>query len=61
LVAEACELDLAAFKRLVLAGFKGAFYPGRYEEKRTFVRRAAERFEKVAVQLTRGANGGETT
>lgn len=60
LVAEACELDLAAFKRLVLAGFKGAFYPGRYEEKRTFVRRAAERFEKVAVQLTRGASGGET-
>ncbi len=46
LVADACELDLPAFKRLVLAGFKGAFFPGRYAEKRQFVRAAAERLEK---------------
>jgi adenosine deaminase len=46
LVCDACALDLAAFKRLVLAGFKGAFYPGRYKEKRAFVRRAADRIEK---------------
>lgn len=48
LVADACALDMAAFKRLVLAGFKGGFYPGRYGEKRAFVRRVAERFERVA-------------
>ncbi len=59
LVANACELDMEAFKQLVLAGFKGAFYPGRYKEKRAFVRRAAERFEKVAVRFGRGSKDGE--
>ena len=58
LVADACDLDLAAFKRVVLAGFKGAFYPGRYAEKRAFVRRAAERFEKLAERYGRAQSGG---
>jgi adenosine deaminase len=58
LVSDACQLDLAGFKRLVLAGFKGAFFPGRYAEKRAFVRRAAERFERVADRLARRAGGG---
>ena len=59
LVSNACELDMGAFKQLVLAGFKGAFYPGRYKEKRAFVRRAAEHFEKVAVRFGRGSKDGE--
>lgn len=59
LVSDACELDVAAFKRLVLAGFKGAFYPGRYAEKRAFVRRAAERFERAVTRFGHGFNGGE--
>lgn len=59
LVAEACKLDLAGFKRLVLAGFKGAFFPGRYAEKRAFVRQAAERFERVVERLgARVKDGG---
>jgi len=59
LVSDACALDLAGFKRLVLAGFKGAFYPGRYKDKRLFVRRAAEQFERVAARIGRtAANGG---
>ena len=58
LVADACELSHDEFKRMVLAGFKGAFYPGRYSEKRAFVRRAGERFEKIAEQYGRHANGG---
>jgi adenosine deaminase len=57
-VADACDLDLTAFKRVVLAGFKGAFYPGRYAEKRVFVRRAAERFERLAERFARPRNGG---
>ena len=61
LVADACSLDLPAFKRVVLAGFKGAFYPGRYAEKRAFVRRAAERFERLAEQDGRPQNGGGAT
>ena len=56
LVADACSLSLEGFKRLVLAGFKGAFYPGKYSEKRAFVRRAAERFEKVSERFARGPN-----
>ena len=43
LVADAFDLDTAAFTRLVLAGFKGAFYPGTYAEKRAFVQQARER------------------
>lgn len=58
LVADVCALDLPAFKRLVLSGFKGAFYPGRYAEKRAFVRRAAERFERLADQYVREACDG---
>jgi len=57
LVADGCDLDMAAFKQVVMAGFKGAFYPGRYKEKRAFVRRAAERFEKVVARFGRSNNG----
>ena len=60
LVSDSCALDFPAFKRLVLAGFKSAFYPGRYAEKRAFVRRAAERIERVAERFGHGANGGGT-
>jgi len=58
LVSDACQLDIPAFKRLVMAGFKGAFYPGRYREKRTFVRNAAERFEKIVSRSGRGTDNG---
>jgi adenosine deaminase len=58
LVSDACNLDLPSFKRLVLAGFKGAFYPGRYAAKRAFVRCAAERFESVVERHVRSRNGG---
>lgn len=46
-VARACELDKAAFKRLVLAGFKGAFYYGSYANKRKFVKRAADKIDEI--------------
>ncbi|MEI7899534.1 MAG: adenosine deaminase family protein, partial [bacterium] len=61
LVADACDLTLEEFKRLVLAGFKGAFYPGRYSEKREFVRRAAEQFEKIVERSVQGSNSGGQT
>jgi adenosine deaminase len=48
LVADACALDVAGFRRLVLAGFKGGFYPGKYAAKRAFVQRATELFDKTA-------------
>ncbi|MDD4101705.1 MAG: adenosine deaminase family protein [Kiritimatiellae bacterium] len=51
LASEACELDMAGFRRLVLAGFKGGFYPGKYAAKRDFVRRAAQLFDKRAADF----------
>ncbi|MFO7936670.1 MAG: adenosine deaminase family protein [Kiritimatiellia bacterium] len=47
LVAEACDLDRDAFKRLVLAAFKGAFYYGSYSEKRKFVKRAGDKIDEI--------------
>lgn len=47
LAADACTLDREAFRRLVLAGFKGAFYYGSYADKRNFVKRAADKIDAV--------------
>lgn len=36
------------FRNVIEAGFKGAFYPGPYIEKRAFVRHAMDRYDTVA-------------
>jgi adenosine deaminase len=53
-VADCCQLDAAGVKRLVLAGFKGAFFPGSYAEKRAFVAQAAARIERLAQRSGHG-------
>jgi adenosine deaminase len=53
-VADCCKLDAAGVKRLVLAGFKGAFFPGSYAEKRAFVAQAAARIERLAQRSGHG-------
>lgn len=50
-VVEACELDLAGVRRLVLASFKGAFFPGAYTIKRAYVRQATALFDSCATRL----------
>ncbi len=35
------------FRNIIIAGFKGSFYPGRYNEKRAFVRRVIDRYENL--------------
>ena len=35
-------------RNVVLAGFKGSFFPGAYREKRAFVRRVIDRYETLA-------------
>jgi len=47
LTAQVCKLDKPEFKRLVLAGFKGAFYPGSYANKRLFIKRAADKLDEI--------------
>ncbi len=55
LVATELQLDWPAFRRLVLAGFKGAFFPGRYGDKRAFVEQAARLLDRAARQPATGA------
>ena len=51
-----CELELAAegldisrheFRNLVVAGFKGSFFPGAYGEKRAYVRQMLEIYDRI--------------
>jgi adenosine deaminase len=50
LVTDAFQLDLRAVRNLVLAGFKAAFFPGSYAEKRLYVAQAAAQFERLAAE-----------
>jgi hypothetical protein len=38
-------------QNLVVAGFKGSFFPGNYTEKRAFVRAAIDRFHALEKEL----------
>lgn len=51
LVSAALNLDLRALHLLVLAGFKAAFFPGTYAEKRAYVAQAAAQFERTAAEM----------
>ena len=51
LVAEAFSFDLRALRNLVLAGFKSAFFPGSYAEKRLYVAQAATQFDRVVAEM----------
>lgn len=50
-VAQAAELNKAHLKNIVVAGFKGAFFHGSYNEKRAFVRKAINRYEELERQM----------
>ena len=54
LVTEAFSLDLRALRNLVLAGFKAAFFPGSYAEKRIYVAQAAAQFDRIAAEMKPG-------
>jgi adenosine deaminase len=40
-------------RNVVIAGFKGSFFPGSYREKREFVRQVINRYEALEAQLPR--------
>jgi len=44
LVADELEVSVHQFRNLVLAGFKGAFFAGTYNEKRTYFRKILDRY-----------------
>jgi len=41
------DLSLYELKSIIVYGFKRSFFPGRYDEKRKYVRRCMDYFEKV--------------
>jgi len=44
------KLSPAELQNVVMAGFKGSFFPGTYREKRDYVRRVMDRYEALAAQ-----------
>lgn len=51
LVARALGLKRRAVRNLVIAGFKGSFFPGSNNEKRAFIRRVIARYEQIEKKL----------
>lgn len=45
LVVDALGLNRTALRHLIVAGFKGSFFPASYNQKRAYVRRAIDRYE----------------
>jgi len=50
LVCEHAKVTRVELKRLVVAGFKGAFFDGTFAEKRDFVKAAIARYDKLSAQ-----------
>ena len=50
LVAQELPITRSQFRNLVIAGFKGSFFPGSYNEKRAYVRRIIDRYEELESQ-----------
>lgn len=59
LAVEHIPMTRGQFRNLVIAGFKGSFYPGTYSEKRAYVRRVIDRYETLERELL-DAPGGQT-
>jgi adenosine deaminase len=45
------KLTPRELRNVVLAGFKGAFFPGTYHEKRAFVRQVIDRYEALSREI----------
>ncbi|MFA5162428.1 MAG: adenosine deaminase family protein [Elusimicrobiales bacterium] len=51
LVATSARLSRRQLRNLIIAGFKGSFFPGTYNQKRAFVREAIARYEHLESTL----------
>ncbi len=51
LVADELTITRSQFRNLVVAGFKGSFFPGSYRSKRAYVRRVIDRYERLERDL----------
>lgn len=55
LIVEHAKLSRAELRRLVIAGFKGSFFPGSFGEKRKFVSAVAARYDALDAAPSGGA------
>lgn len=53
-VVQHIDLTKKEFRNIVLAGFKGAFFPGAYKDKRTYVRRVIDNYDRMEAELLGG-------
>lgn len=51
LAAEHLKLTRRELRNVVVAGFKGSFFPGDYTEKRAYVRQVIDRYEQIENEL----------
>jgi len=52
---EELNLNPRQFRNLIVAGFKGSFFPHTYSEKRNYVRKVLDRYEMLEEQMLSGA------
>ena len=50
LAVDELSISQKTFRNLIVAGFKGSFFPGSYSEKRAYVRRVLNRYEALENQ-----------
>jgi len=50
LVCDNIPLSKKAFRNLIIAGFKGSFFPGSYNDKRAFISAVIEKYNKLEAQ-----------
>ncbi|ACC98714.1 Adenosine deaminase [Elusimicrobium minutum Pei191] len=51
LLSDNFKLTKQEFRNIIIAGFKGAFFPGNYNDKRTFVRNAVKKYNKLTEEV----------
>ncbi|HAH07908.1 MAG TPA: adenosine deaminase family protein [Elusimicrobia bacterium] len=56
LVAESARVTREELRRLVFAGFKGCFFPGTFNERRSFVEAAAARYDALERRMLPSAD-----
>ena len=57
----AFDISPGELRRMVLHGFKRSFFPGSYREKRDYVRKAIDWYDRKAIEhgLPKGARAAE--
>jgi adenosine deaminase len=51
LAADHLDLTRRQLRNLVVAGFKGSFFPGTYNEKRAYIRKVIDRYDALEAEL----------